>query len=263
MSYQQCYDRSIAAPADFWAEQAAELAWFHKPTEILRTNPDGTHQWFADGRLNSCYLALDLQIEEGRGDQPALIYDSPVTGSQQTFTFKQMHDEVARLAGLLRELGVEQGDGVVIYMPMVPRRRWPCLPARGSARCIRWCSAASPRTSWPCVSTMRGRPCCSPPPAAWNSTRSSSTSRWSTGPWNRPPISRARSSSCNGRRPAPAWWKAVTSTGRPRWKTPRRCRRWSCAPPIRCTSCTPPEPPANPRALSARTAAMPWPCVLP
>ena len=121
MSYQHSYDRSIAAPADFWAEHAHDLAWFRKPTEILRDNPDGTHQWFADGRLNSCYLALDHQIDEGRGEQTALIYDSPVTNSQQTFTFRQMRDEVARLAGLLRDLGVQQGDGVVIYMPMVPQ----------------------------------------------------------------------------------------------------------------------------------------------
>ena len=114
MNYQQWYDRSICAPAQFWAEQAQRLAWFRKPTEILRDNPDGTHQWFADGRLNSCYLALDQHIEEGRGEQLALIYDSPVTGSQQTYTFNQLRDEVARLAGLLRELGVKQGDGVVI-----------------------------------------------------------------------------------------------------------------------------------------------------
>jgi len=121
MSYQHCYDRSIAAPADFWAEHARDLAWFRHPTETLRDNPDGTHQWFADGHLNSSYLALDRQIEEGRGEQAALIYDSPVTGSQQTFTFRQLRDEVARLAGLLRELGVKQGDGVVIYMPMIPQ----------------------------------------------------------------------------------------------------------------------------------------------
>ena len=120
MSYQQCYDRSIAAPADFWAEHAQRLAWFRKPTEILRNNADGTHQWFADGRLNSCYLALDHQIEEGRGEQTALIYDSPVTGSQRRYSFAELRDEVARLAGLLRALGVNKGDGVVIYMPMVP-----------------------------------------------------------------------------------------------------------------------------------------------
>lgn len=121
MTYQHDYARSIANPAAFWAEQAESLAWYRKPTMILQENPDGTHRWFADGRLNSCYLALDHQIEQGRGEQTALIYDSPVTGVQQTFTYAQLLDEVARLAGLLRQLGVRRGDGVIIYMPMVPQ----------------------------------------------------------------------------------------------------------------------------------------------
>jgi len=121
MTYQHSYARSIADPAAFWAEQANDLAWYRKPLQTLTENPDGTHQWFADGRLNSCYLALDHQIEQGRGEQTALIYDSPVTGSQQRFTYAQLRDEVARLAGLLRSLGVGKGDGVIIYMPMVPQ----------------------------------------------------------------------------------------------------------------------------------------------
>ncbi|PWB32396.1 propionyl-CoA synthetase [Pseudomonas sp. SDI] len=121
MTYQHCYDRSIADPAAFWADQARDLAWFRQPTQTLSEGPDGTHQWFADGCLNTCYLALDHQIEQGRGEQIALIYDSPVTATQQTFTYNQLRDEVARLAGLLRELGVKQGDGVIIYMPMVPQ----------------------------------------------------------------------------------------------------------------------------------------------
>jgi len=121
MIYQHSYARSIADPAAFWAEQAEGLAWYRKPSQILRGNADGTHQWFADGRLNTCYLALDHQIEQGRGEQLALIHDSPVTGCQQSFTFLQLRDDVARLAGVLRQLGVGKGDGVVIYMPMVPQ----------------------------------------------------------------------------------------------------------------------------------------------
>jgi propionyl-CoA synthetase len=121
MTYQHSYDHSITDPAAFWAEQADHLAWYRKPSLTLQENPDGTHRWFADGRLNSCYLALDHQIEQGRGEQTALIYDSPVTGVQQSFTYQQLHDEVARLAGLLRQLGVGKGDGVIIYMPMVPQ----------------------------------------------------------------------------------------------------------------------------------------------
>ncbi|NIE77306.1 propionyl-CoA synthetase [Pantoea sp. Ap-967] len=121
MTYQHSYAQSIAEPAAFWAEQAAELAWFRAPSQALQANADGTHRWFADGRLNSCYLALDRQIELGRGEQLALIYDSPVTGVQQAFTYHQLRDEVARLAGLLRQLGVGKGDGVIIYMPMAPQ----------------------------------------------------------------------------------------------------------------------------------------------
>ncbi|MBF8748028.1 MULTISPECIES: propionyl-CoA synthetase [Pseudomonas putida group] len=120
MTYQHSYAQSIADPAAFWAEQAARLAWYRAPSQTLQANPDGTHRWFADGTLNSCYLALDHQIEQGRGDQLALVYDSPVTATQRTFTYRQLHDEVARLAGLLRKLGVSKGDGVIIYMPMVP-----------------------------------------------------------------------------------------------------------------------------------------------
>ncbi|POF89946.1 propionyl-CoA synthetase [Pseudomonas putida] len=121
MTYQHSYARSISDPVAFWAEQADQLAWYHKPRQTLINNTDGSHCWFADGRLNSCYLALDYQIEQGRGEQTALIYDSPVTATQQRFSYRELRDEVARLAGLLGELGVRKGDGVVIYMPMVPQ----------------------------------------------------------------------------------------------------------------------------------------------
>jgi propionyl-CoA synthetase len=97
------------------------VAWFRPPENTLQTLPDGTHRWFADGQLNTCYLALDHQIEQGRGEQRALIYDSPVTGRQAIYTFNELRDEVARLAGLLRQSGVRKGDGVIIYMPMIPQ----------------------------------------------------------------------------------------------------------------------------------------------
>lgn len=120
MNYQQAYERSISDPADFWAEQARAVAWSHPPQRVLDVQPDGTHQWFADGRLNTSHLCLDLQVALGRGAQTALIYDSPVTGGQQSFTYQALLDHVARLAGVLTRLGVGRGDGVVIYMPMVP-----------------------------------------------------------------------------------------------------------------------------------------------
>lgn len=78
MNYQSCYEQSLAQPAAFWAEQARRVAWYRAPTQILTPLADGTHEWFADGRLNTSYLALDHQIEQGRGEQTALAYDSPV-----------------------------------------------------------------------------------------------------------------------------------------------------------------------------------------
>ncbi|WP_213881598.1 AMP-binding protein [Pseudomonas sp. dw_358] len=114
------YARSVEDPEGFWAEQTLAVAWFQAPLQTLLDKPDGTQQWFTDGRLNTCYLALDRHIELGRGAQPALIYDSPMTGVQRQFTYVQLRDEVARLAEVLREAGVKQGDGVIIYMPMVP-----------------------------------------------------------------------------------------------------------------------------------------------
>lgn len=121
MNYTDSYARSIANPAAFWAEQGRKLAWYRSPQQTLLAQADGTHHWFADGRLNTCYLALDRHIEQGRGAQLALVYDSPVSGEQEQYTYTQLRDEVARLAEVLRELGVKQGDGVIIYMPMVPQ----------------------------------------------------------------------------------------------------------------------------------------------
>jgi propionyl-CoA synthetase len=119
--YEHHHQRSIADPQAYWAEQAQEVAWYQVPRQTLETLPDGTQRWFADGQLNSCYLALDRQIELGRGEQLALVYDSPVSDQQVSYTFNRLRDEVARLAGLLRQLGVEKGDGVIIYMPMIPQ----------------------------------------------------------------------------------------------------------------------------------------------
>lgn len=120
MSYPLEYRRSLVDPASFWAQCARELPWFKSPGETLCERGDGTHSWFPDAQLNTAYMALDWHIEQGRGEQPALLYDSPVGGEKRRYSFRQLRDEVARLAGALRALGVEQGDRVIIYMPMVP-----------------------------------------------------------------------------------------------------------------------------------------------
>lgn len=120
MDYNEQYRTSIANPEAYWAEQAKNIAWFKPPQTILTTTDWGTHSWYADGELNTCYLAVDHQVEQGRGDQVALYYDSPVTNTKEAITFSDLKERVSRFAGTLRSLGVEKGDTVVIYMPMIP-----------------------------------------------------------------------------------------------------------------------------------------------
>ncbi|HSP56956.1 MAG TPA: propionyl-CoA synthetase [Halomonas sp.] len=119
-SYRSQFNRSIEQPEAFWAEQASRIPWFKAPTTILEYDDTGHARWFVDGELNICHAALDFHVEQGRGDQPAIYWDSPVTDSKRTISFEEMRDQVADFAGALKGLGVEKGDRVVIYMPMVP-----------------------------------------------------------------------------------------------------------------------------------------------
>ncbi len=120
MSYAATYQRSIDDPDGFWREQAAQLDWFRDPTEIVGQDDQGFYRWFRGGELNMAHLALDHHVNQGRGDQTAIIHDSPVTSSQQRYTYRELRDAVATCAGALRDLGVGKGDRVVIYMPMIP-----------------------------------------------------------------------------------------------------------------------------------------------
>ncbi|MFA7554990.1 MAG: propionyl-CoA synthetase [Spongiibacteraceae bacterium] len=120
MPYQTEYRQSIDQPEIFWADRAADLPWYRQPTTILSTDDNGISRWFADGEMNTAYMALDFHVENGRGEQTALIYDSPVTNSQQRFSYRELRDQVALFAGVLQEQGISKGDRVVIYMPMVP-----------------------------------------------------------------------------------------------------------------------------------------------
>ncbi|UTW12826.1 propionyl-CoA synthetase [Marinobacterium rhizophilum] len=120
MSYRAEYARSIDNPSAFWGEKAAALNWFKAPQQILGKDANGVDRWFADGELNTAYLALDVHVEQGRGDQAALIFDSPVTGTKRQFSYRELRDQVARFAGVLRTQGVARGDRVLIYMPMIP-----------------------------------------------------------------------------------------------------------------------------------------------
>ena len=120
-SWQTEYQKSISNPVDFW-ERASELVhWFQKADKILDDGKQPLYQWFSGSKSNICYNCLDVNLQEGRGDKPALIWESPVSASSQTYTFGEVFHEVGLIANGLRNLGVEKGDRVVIYMPNIPQ----------------------------------------------------------------------------------------------------------------------------------------------
>jgi propionyl-CoA synthetase len=121
MGYREVYESWKADPEAFWMEAAKEIDWDEAPTKALSDLGDGFYEWFADAKCNTCWNAVDRHVKAGRGDQAAIIYDSPISGRNEHISFAQLQDRVARLAGVLRAKGVEKGDRVVIYMPMVPQ----------------------------------------------------------------------------------------------------------------------------------------------
>jgi len=120
MDYKEKYDFSISHANEFWKTEAEKINWFTFPETILSQDDEGLYRWYRGGKMNTCYLALDRHIEQGRGDQTALIYDSPVTGIKKQYTYTQLLHEVRMFAGVLKSKGVTKGDTIVIYMPMVP-----------------------------------------------------------------------------------------------------------------------------------------------
>jgi propionyl-CoA synthetase len=119
-NYQQAYDQSLSDPSGFWGEAAKLVKWDKAPKVILDDSNIPLYRWFSDGMLNTCYNALDRHVIDGRADQPAVIHESAITGKSSVLTYAQMLEKTARFAGALRMAGVEKGDRVVIYMPMVP-----------------------------------------------------------------------------------------------------------------------------------------------
>ena len=118
--YRATYDRSLAEPEAFWAEQAGLVDWIKNPQRVLDDDRAPFYQWFPDATLNTCYNALDRHVVRGAADRVAVIYDSAVTGEKRSITYAELLAEVAAFAGALHALGVEKGDRVVIYMPMIP-----------------------------------------------------------------------------------------------------------------------------------------------
>jgi propionyl-CoA synthetase len=119
--YEEAYKRSIEAPESFWAEAAEDCHWFKKWDKVLDDSNKPFYRWFSGGQINTSYNALDYHIENGRGEQDALIYDSPATNTIRKYTYRELRAEVAKFAGVLAAQGVVRGDRVLVYMPMIPQ----------------------------------------------------------------------------------------------------------------------------------------------
>src|SRR5258708_1556582 len=119
-AYREAQRRSLADPEAFWGEAAEALICERKWQRVLDAARAPFYRWIVGGRLNTCYNALDRHVEQGRGAQAALIYDSPVTGTVARYSYRELRDRVALAAGALQLQGVTRGDRVVVYMPMVP-----------------------------------------------------------------------------------------------------------------------------------------------
>jgi len=117
--YVEAFESSIKTPDVFWAKAAEDLFWYKKWDKVLDDSNKPFYRWFTGGIVNTCYNALDYHVENGRADQVALIYDSPVTDTIKKYTYLQLRDEVAIFAGALAARGVAKGDRVLIYMPMI------------------------------------------------------------------------------------------------------------------------------------------------
>ena len=119
--YAAVHARSLNDPEGYWGEVAQQIAWTRTWDRVLDRSREPFYRWFSGGELNTCYNALDRHVESGRADQPALVYDSPVTGTIRSYTYRELLDLVTRFAGVLAGLGVRRGDRVIVYMPMVPQ----------------------------------------------------------------------------------------------------------------------------------------------
>jgi acyl-coenzyme A synthetase/AMP-(fatty) acid ligase len=127
MNYEEQYKNSIENPSQFWEEQAKSIEWFTFPKTIQSTDEEGLTHWFEGGKMNTSFLSLDVHVNNGRGNQTAIIYDSPVTQQLKKYTYTDVLKEVELVAGMLINLGVTKGDRVIIYMPMIPETAFAML----------------------------------------------------------------------------------------------------------------------------------------
>ena len=119
--YYSQYQTSLDNAEDFWMDKAGAIEWFAQPTQGITVDENDFYRWFKGGKLNNSYLALDYHVNNGKGSQTALVYESPVTYTTHTYTFKELLEETELVAGMLKAQGLEKGDTVVIYMPMIPQ----------------------------------------------------------------------------------------------------------------------------------------------
>ena len=119
-SYARIYKQSLGDPEAFWEKAAENIEWVRPFDQVLDDSDPPHYRWFVGGELNTCFNAVDVHVQNGLGDQPALVYDSAVTGNKKTFSFLELRDEVAHFAGVMAARGISKGDRVIIYMPMVP-----------------------------------------------------------------------------------------------------------------------------------------------
>ena len=120
-NYKKTYDSSIKNKEGFWKTISEDIFWYKKPSKILNSSNPPFYKWFEDGVTNTCYNAVDIHVDNGRGDKTAIIYDSPITGTKYKLTYKDLKEKVSNFAGALKNQGIKKGDRVIIYMPMIPQ----------------------------------------------------------------------------------------------------------------------------------------------
>ena len=144
-NFNEIYQESIKNPEKFWQDASHDIFWFKKPTKILNKSNPPFYKWYEDGVTNTCYNALDYHIDNGKGDKTALIYDSPITGNKDKFTYNELRSKVSKFAGALKNQGVNKGDRVIIYMPMIPEAVLLCLHVQELEQFIQLCLVDLPQ----------------------------------------------------------------------------------------------------------------------
>jgi hypothetical protein len=251
--------RNAADRPLFATRRAGRIDWFKPWDKVFDGQPASMAAGFAGAECNTCYNAVDRHVEGGRGDQAAIIYDSPITGSKRTFTYAELLREVEALAAVLRDLGVGKGDRVLIYMPMVPEAAIAMLACArlGAVHSVVFGGFAAHELATridDCQPKVIVAASCGIEPNRQVPYKPLLDAAISMAK-HKPPIA----SSCSARHIPTIWSRAATPITRPPsgriWKPARSRPASRSPPPIRSTSSTPPARPASPRASCATTAA--------